>query len=316
MKSYRLHFILPLMFVFLAGTGCSLTENIFCKNTKEISELYRKNCKKLTDENAGLNKDLKYYKQENNKLKKKNKELEDEVLEERENNTRLTKLLATKNEAHRKLQNENDRKDARIKELEDGIKGVISEVPKDDTVGKLKEEIERLKRKGVKVTIEKGRVKVSISSDFLFDLGSYAVKAGGKESLKRILEVVNGAKWKGKIDSIQVIGHTDNVPVRNPSKYFATTAQNANMVLGFLRAFYVSIEMVKMKTPWEMIDVASRGPFHPLRPNDTAANRRMNRRVDVFIKPKPAPATKKVGEFEIEEVTEERTVEEPTDLLD
>ena len=316
MKSYRLHFILPLMFVFLAGTGCSLTENMFCKSIKEISEMHRDKGKELADKNAELNKNLKDYKHENDRLKKKNKDLEAEVLQLTENNTALTKHLALRNDAYGNLEKERNSIKAALKELRESIAGLISKAPKDDRVKKLEEEIRKLQGKGVVVTVDKGRVKVSISSDFLFDLGSYAVKAGGKESLKKIIETVNGPKWKGKIDSIQVIGHTDNVPVRNPSKYFATTTQNANMVLGFLRAFYVSIEMVKMETPWEMIDVASRGPFHPLRPNDSAANRRMNRRVDVFIKPKPAPAHKKVGEYEIEEITEERTVDEPTDLLD
>lgn len=138
---------------------------------------------------------------------------------------------------------------------------------------KLKEEIEkgeiRLKRYKTKMII-------NIDNSICFDSGSAILKKDVKHSLDKIAESLRDFPD----NNIQIEGHTDNVPIhtaRFPSNWELSAAR-ALAVLRYL-------ENRKILDP-QRLSAVGYGQYHPIVPNDTAENRRLNRRVDIVILPK------------------------------
>jgi outer membrane protein OmpA-like peptidoglycan-associated protein len=75
---------------------------------------------------------------------------------------------------------------------------------------------------------------------------------------------------------IIVEGHTDSTG--SPDKNEQLSRQRANAVRAYLIA--------NGTLPGQLITAVGYGPSRPLAPNETAAGRAMNRRIDVVIKPK------------------------------
>ena len=137
----------------------------------------------------------------------------------------------------------------------------------------LKEEIEkgeiRLKRYKTKTII-------NIDNSILFDSGRTALKEGVKKSLTKIAAALNNFPE----NSIQIEGHTDDVPINTP-KFPSNWELSAARALAVLRFFVDKTDVDPRK-----LSAVGLGEYHPLVPNDTAENKRLNRRVDIVILPK------------------------------
>ena len=76
---------------------------------------------------------------------------------------------------------------------------------------------------------------------------------------------------------IRVEGHTDNIPIR-------TIRFPSNWELSLARATQVLRKLhEKSKIAPQRLSATGYGEYRPVRPNDTAANRQLNRRVDLII---------------------------------
>ena len=116
---------------------------------------------------------------------------------------------------------------------------------------------------------------VRIGDEVLFDSGSTVIKARGKEILGQIAdELASGGL------SIRVEGHTDSDKVKKQASKFPY----GNLQLSAMRAVVVA-DFLTQTTGVEPahMSVAGYGASRPLAANDTAENKRRNRRVEILI---------------------------------
>jgi chemotaxis protein MotB len=113
---------------------------------------------------------------------------------------------------------------------------------------------------------------VSLPESATFPPASTEVTDGARELITRVAAIIQASGH-----SMRIEGHTDNVPIRTPtfrSNWELSTAR-ASAVIAFVietQAF----DPVRLSA-------AGYGEFHPRAPNDSAANRARNRRVDIVI---------------------------------
>ncbi len=115
-------------------------------------------------------------------------------------------------------------------------------------------------------------VRIILASDLLFDLGSVAIKPGAKYQLDQIAKALNENDYV-----INVVGHTDNIPTRSdlyPTNW-ELSSQRAVMVARYL--------METAGVDQQRIFVSAHAFHQPFRPNDSAYNRSLNRRVELIL---------------------------------
>jgi chemotaxis protein MotB len=116
-----------------------------------------------------------------------------------------------------------------------------------------------------------GKLYVSLSQNLLFKTGSDQIDFRGKNALKQVAEALNA---NPDID-IMVEGHTDSDGA--PAANWDLSVRRATAVVKILSDFGVS--------PARMT-AAGRGLYAPVAPNDSAANKALNRRTDIILSPK------------------------------
>ena len=123
----------------------------------------------------------------------------------------------------------------------------------------------------------RNRLTISVIEEVLFSSGSVDLHADGKGILDRVADVLKS------IDSrlIMVEGHTDDVAIgpklveRYPTNWELSTARAATVVR------YLQSRGVAPKH----LGAAGFSEYRSLAPNDSAANRQRNRRIDVVLTP-------------------------------
>ncbi|MBM7856061.1 chemotaxis protein MotB [Desulfohalotomaculum tongense] len=142
---------------------------------------------------------------------------------------------------------------------------------------KIKEQIEDyLEKNGlqdkVTVELEDRGVVVSFMDVVLFPLGSAELNADSVEIIQKVGGILSQVS-----NYIRVEGHTDNLPintVRFPSNWELSTARATRVVKELINTH---------RLPPERLSATGYGEYRPRRPNDTAENRRHNRRVDIVV---------------------------------
>jgi chemotaxis protein MotB len=146
----------------------------------------------------------------------------------------------------------------------------------DTLVASLKEQIQKQE-----VTIKEIRewLSVTLVDKILFDSGKATLKPGGEKILGKIGETLKNIQDK----RIRVVGHTDNVLIRQDFRYKFPT----NWELSAARAATV-VRYFQEKTGLKPDDLEAVGRsfFQPLASNDTKEGRDQNRRVEIIIAPK------------------------------
>ena len=117
------------------------------------------------------------------------------------------------------------------------------------------------------------------ASDFAFDLGSAKVKAEAESSIATLAGILNGPN--ATAIEIQLIGHTDNVPVERDS---TRQKHRDNVYLSVHRAIAVREALVEAGVDTARFLVAGYGEFRPLVPNG-AKGAPENRRVELLLVP-------------------------------
>ena len=153
-----------------------------------------------------------------------------------------------------------DELDSRLSELQNKIDGL----------GRPLNDIERFDVEGGYVLLVQDKI--------LFDLGSSELSGEGKSSVSKVAEEIesrpHGRVW--------VRGHTDSTPMVKPST--KERYPHGNLQLSAARAVEVAAALIATgKVPQQDVVVAGFGQHDPVKPNDNADNKRMNRRVEIFV---------------------------------
>ncbi len=116
-------------------------------------------------------------------------------------------------------------------------------------------------------------VKITLSDSLTFNSGSSRILPGAIIILERISEMINE-----EVESIEVQGHTDNVPIAQASFY------RSNWHLGAARSVSVIEYLIgQSDLPPESYQATSFGEYRPIATNETAFGRRQNRRVEIYF---------------------------------
>ena len=117
--------------------------------------------------------------------------------------------------------------------------------------------------------------KVRLKGDVLFDSGKADVKAPAKTQLAKIGAVIleKGAQFIVRID-----GHTDNDPIKVTADKWGD-----NWHLSYARSRAVLAALAEAGIQEERMFIAAFGETTPRVPNDSAANKQKNRRVELML---------------------------------
>ena len=126
---------------------------------------------------------------------------------------------------------------------------------------------------------------IRFASDLTFDLGSVALKPAAAATIATLADVLNTAE--AAILEVQVVGHTDNVPIGKPS----TRQQHpTNVHLSVHRAISVRKALTAAGIDPARLQVAGYGEFRPIVANGKKGAAE-NRRVELFLSPITDPGT-------------------------
>lgn len=146
----------------------------------------------------------------------------------------------------------------------------------EDMMSQLKAEIAN---KDVHISELNGGIQVSMDEALLFETGKANLNDKGSEVLGHIAGIL--AKANDKI--IRVEGHSDNVPIKG-----STGRYTNNWQLSCDRAANVVVRLLAQhKLDPSRVEAVGMGEFHPLSSNDTAAGRKLNRRIEIKLFPIP-----------------------------
>ncbi|MCA9511560.1 MAG: OmpA family protein [Myxococcales bacterium] len=119
-------------------------------------------------------------------------------------------------------------------------------------------------------------LEVNVAEDILFPSGSAALSTGGRTVLRKVATEL--AKLPHEIE---VDGHTDDVPIRGtlaaryPSNWELASARASSVVRLFQEAGIAGTRLIAV----------SHAEFKPVAPNDSPANRALNRRIEIRLRP-------------------------------
>jgi chemotaxis protein MotB len=135
-----------------------------------------------------------------------------------------------------------------------------------------------LESKDVTISELQGKLTVNILDRILFDSGEAVLKPEGQAVLDQVAKVL--ANYPNR--QIQVIGHTDNVPIRfNPLNPFKNNWElSAGRAIAAVR--YLS---EKAGVDSRRLGAVGYGEFHPIADNSTAEGRAKNRRIALVVMP-------------------------------
>ena len=157
----------------------------------------------------------------------------------------------------------------------DDVEGLLS-----SDLGKMSESLTSLLqpelRKGNVTLRQRGnKLTLAFATGELFAPGDATVTLGGTSLLERVGTVVHGFRYQ----SVEVAGHTDNMPVRSdPRKGFRD-----NIELSRTRAEHASQALVSGGLEADRVKAVGYADSKPIAANDTEKGRSKNRRMEIVI---------------------------------
>ncbi|NIS60125.1 MAG: OmpA family protein [Proteobacteria bacterium] len=228
-------------------------------------------------------------------LKLKNLSLEREAARLKEDNAELEKILRAREDTLSKnivslrnqisdLEKENEGLQQRIDTLQaeaEALERQREEEVKEmkatyeDLLEGMKSEIEKGK---ITITQLKGKLKVNMLDEILFDSGRTTIKPEGIEVLERVGEILLNVKDR----AINVEGHTDNVPIgpelakRYPTNWELSAARATNVA-----------RYLQEKTGIDptLLSATGYGEYYPVASNETEEGQAKNRRIEIVLVP-------------------------------
>lgn len=139
------------------------------------------------------------------------------------------------------------------------------------------------------VNYDQNRVVIRFSEEATFRSGEAEIKPGMIPIIERVVEVLSACSG-----DILVSGYTDDRPI-------ASDRYRSNWDLSAARAVSVVHELVlNRQLPAERVMAAGRAETNPLVPNDSPANRALNRRVEIAIRNPECDDTAPVTDLPVE----------------
>lgn len=141
-----------------------------------------------------------------------------------------------------------------------------------DVRARLQERLDSLGEARVELTIDHRGLVISVREAASFDVGSAELD----DHARRLFQEI-GATLVALPNAVRVEGHTDDVPIhtsRFRSNWELSTARATRVVAYFVHDVGISPDR---------LSAAGYAEHHPLGPNDAAAGRARNRRVDVVV---------------------------------
>jgi len=120
-------------------------------------------------------------------------------------------------------------------------------------------------------------IRLNLPDHVLFPSGSARLGPQGQRVVRSVAEQLRELPH-----SVEVQGHTDDVPVRGSSTFpsnWELAARRATEVVRLLQGAGVAPERLR---------AVSYGPYQPVAPNDGPENRARNRRIEIRLEPAPA----------------------------
>jgi chemotaxis protein MotB len=170
-----------------------------------------------------------------------------------------------------------------LKGLEESKERIEKLVEEKEAATKAQKDLETqmrsaLESKDVTISELQGKLTVNILDRILFDSGEAILKPEGQSVLDQVAKVL--VNYPNR--QIQVIGHTDNVPIRyNSLNPFKTNWElSAGRAIAAVR--YLS---EKAGVDARRLGAVGYGEFHPIADNSTAEGRAKNRRIALVVMP-------------------------------
>jgi chemotaxis protein MotB len=177
------------------------------------------------------------------------------------------KALKEKNAA---LQSETQALERQRKEEMEEMRGTYENLLED-----MKVEIEKGE---ITITQLRGKLKVNMVDEILFDSGKTSIKPQGLEVLERVGSILLDVKDK----AISIEGHTDDVPIgAELSKQYPT-----NWELSAVRATTVARYLQeKVGIDPGLLSAIGYGEYQPVASNESEEGRAKNRRIEIVLVP-------------------------------
>ncbi len=166
---------------------------------------------------------------------------------------------------------------AELKRLSDSQKRELERMS--DQTRELEKQLEEEIRLG-QIRLKKFHDKLIINIDDKISFNSGSARL--KKSVLRALGKISGILVKYPENRIVIEGHTDNVPLLPRSRFrdnWHLSAERALSVLGYILKRNPSLDKSRFSA-------AGYGEFHPIVPNNSPANKALNRRVDIVVIPR------------------------------
>lgn len=130
------------------------------------------------------------------------------------------------------------------------------------------------------VQYDPARGMLRLASDLTFGLGSADLSDSARESIRKLAALLNNPQTQ-RYD-IRIVGHTDNVPISASRNRFPT-----NMHLAAARAISVHEALKQEGVDPQRMEIAGWGPYRPIVPNPPKGGAKANRRVEIYLVPRP-----------------------------
>jgi len=243
----------------LKGDNIELEEILKAK-----SDTLSKNIADLREQIADLKKKNSLLKAENNNLNRNVGTLQKDVNNFRDENVDLRTKIEALQSKTRDLE--------RQKEEE----ALVMKGTYESLLENMKSEIEKGK---ITITQLRGKLKVNMLDEILFDSGETTINPQGIKVLKRVGNILLNVKDK----TINIEGHTDNVPIGTElSKKYPT-----NWELSVVRATNVARYLQeKSGINPTLLSATGYGEYKPVASNETEEGKAKNRRIEIVLVPK------------------------------
>ena len=129
----------------------------------------------------------------------------------------------------------------------------------------------RGERQDLELLLDRHQLRLEVGDGILFASGTAELGAGGQALIEELVTALDDDRL-----TISVEGHTDDVPINTPRF-------PSNWELSSIRATTVARELIEHGIPQHRIRVTGFADTQPRAPNDSPANRALNRRVSLVL---------------------------------
>ena len=126
-------------------------------------------------------------------------------------------------------------------------------------------------KKGIEVIMGSGNVIIRMGADYIFRTGKSQINTTGRNAIKEITGVI----LRNSNLDVHIEGHTDS-----------KGSDSRNWTASANRATAVAKEMIKNQFMPARILVIGRSSHDPINPEATSAAQKLNRRVEILVKPR------------------------------